>query len=335
MDNGFIRCELLQPSQYDPRRTGLTKERIEAIRDRFDTPTLLRNETEFDIYRLIRSARAELSIGDTELAAVWVVFEIALDIANKPENLRAPISYLTEAGPAGLKNEVCTGMRRYLAHILAGEELVRAKPVWYSSLPERIRAELRDNLERNDLSDIEMILLLKFLQEQLDAPISVRRIKAKTGKGHGTAQQIRRILNEADESVIELMRDGYFTSINGIITALDNPTEKQPEPLTWFAQSFLRIDVDHSDREFILLTINDLMLLLDSKLEIARGCDETLAREISECMDEMQVLFEEQRNSILLDQSKLQYMLDRMMYCQRRCYDQIQNMISSNRCVPS
>jgi len=335
MDNGFIRCELLQPSQYDPRRTGLRKERIETIRDRFDTPALLKNETEFDIYRLIRSARAELSIGDTELAALWVVFEIALDIANKPENLRASITYLTESGPAGQKNEVCTGMRRYLAHILAGEEFVRAEPVWYPDLPERIRAELRDNLERNDLSDIEMILLLKFLQDQLEAPISVRRIKVKTGKGHGTAQQIRRILNEANEPMYELMRDGHFTSINGIITALNNPTVKPIEPLNWFSQSFLRIDVDPSDREFILLTINDLMLLLDSKLEIARGCDETLAREISECMDEMQVLFEEQRNSILLDQSKLQYMLDRMMYCQRRCYDQIQNMISSNRCVPS
>lgn len=332
-DKGTIRCDALKPSKYDARQTGLTLDRIISLRDRFNLPALLASDiVPLDIYRIVRTARSEMNIQDRELAAIWAVIELGYVITKDPLGLQQPISYLTAPGPAGEQNEVCSGMRRWFGHVIAGHETIRAVPVWYPTLADRLRAELADNLSRNDLTDPEMLLLLKRLQDELDEPISVRRIASKTGKSQGTAQQIQRILREGTPELFDMLRDGYLTSINAAFRALDQTPEIE-EKREWFARSFITVDIQPGEDGFVLLMLSDMVNAVETKSVLAADCDLPLREEINDCVTEVRHLLFEQRQLFRLsgrvNQQVIQYIVDRVLYCQKRCSDQMQNLVDS------
>jgi len=332
-DNGTVRCDALKPSQHDLRQTGLSLERVVAIRDRFNIPALLDSVSiPLDIYRLIRTARAEMQIQDWELAALWAVIELGATLAKGSEKLVEPITYLKAAGPAGEINEVSSGTKRWLAHIIAGQERIRANPVWYPTLADRFRAELQDNLSRQDLTDPELLLLLKAMSDVSSEWMSVRSIAKGTGKSHGTAQQLRRILAEGKPELFDLLRAGHLTSINAAYSALDKPPVIE-ESQEWFAKSFIDVDIQPGEDEFVLVMLSDIANALASKSVLAEDCDPALFHEAQECLDEVRSLLTAQRSIFRktgrLHQDIIQYIVDRVMYCQKRCYDQIQNTIDS------
>lgn len=214
--DGYIQIDALTPSTQNPRKMVITKEIIERYRDTYGICRKILSGDKVDVLEPIISAiRTKDKLSKGAEAELRYIINFACSLNGKPENLLNPIRYINH----GTEKEVSIGSNRYLAHLLMGADKIKAESIVYDSIEDRISAELDENLQRNDLSQIDMMLGLKHLQDVTKGSLTVTDIMIKTNRSRGTANQLQQILKYPSPLLFQMVADRYFKSINAAAKA--------------------------------------------------------------------------------------------------------------------
>ncbi|MBL4571821.1 MAG: ParB/RepB/Spo0J family partition protein [Gammaproteobacteria bacterium] len=199
----------------NPRRLGISLDQVKDLRLLYPLQPewIAGDSTEewWDAY----AASVAKSLTGKALDDYLVLTTLALSIKHH-ERLINPVTVFSEDSGTDLK--LVAGERRYLAHVILGEELIATRIL--AARPDALEKDIlqwEENNQRVDLSFSEQILNLQRLvqgwEKQRDKALSVSQLVAMAGLPRVTAHRYLSVIRHPDPLLMELIASGRISSL--------------------------------------------------------------------------------------------------------------------------
>jgi len=227
--DGFIPLDGIVLNTANTRRMEVTLELVTELRDRFDLCSVIRtvdgdHDVEAQITAIRKHPQYKSRISAKGAAELRHIAKFACSLKGEPRNLLQAVRFIDH----GDHKEISSGNNRLLAHVLMRAPYIKAERIEYANESERVELELAENLQRSDLSQSDLLLALKHLQDARGTDLTATEVQALTQRSRGNAASIIKILRYPDPILFDQIANGYFNSIH----AMSKAAQLTPEELS-------------------------------------------------------------------------------------------------------